>query len=65
MVRVWAQTLGVASVDTRTTFFDLGGHSLLLLKLLRAVNDEFGMKAGTGAPVPGTHGGEADARHKR
>ncbi len=44
MARVWAQILGVRRVGRNDSFFDLGGHSLLLLKLLRAVNQEFETK---------------------
>jgi amino acid adenylation domain-containing protein len=40
--RIWAEVLGVATVSSEDNFFDLGGYSLLTLKLLRRIQDAFG-----------------------
>ena len=39
---IWADVLGLSSVSPSDNFFDLGGYSLLTLKLLRRVQDVFG-----------------------
>jgi hypothetical protein len=37
----WCAALGVASVSVDDNFFDLGGHSLLLVKVHRALHERF------------------------
>ncbi len=39
---IWKEMLGVARVGTNDNFFDLGGHSLLLVRLQRRLLDRFG-----------------------
>ena len=39
---VWSEALGVDQVGTRDNFFDLGGHSLLLTRVHRALVKELG-----------------------
>ena len=39
---VWAEVLGVSQVGTRDNFFDLGGHSLLLIRLQNRLNHALG-----------------------
>jgi thioesterase domain-containing protein len=34
LARIWEQVLGVTSVDVRTSFFDLGGDSMLAIRLI-------------------------------
>jgi amino acid adenylation domain-containing protein len=42
LAAIWRAVLGVSAVGRNENFFDLGGHSLLLAKLLRHVEMEFG-----------------------
>jgi amino acid adenylation domain-containing protein len=42
LARLWAETLGLERVGRHQGFFDLGGHSLLGLRLLRAVEKSLG-----------------------
>jgi len=46
---VWAEVLGVEAVGAHDGFFDLGGHSLLLVKVQARLREAFGV------PVPITH----------
>jgi amino acid adenylation domain-containing protein len=43
IARIWERLLGVARVGVHDDFFDLGGHSLLGVRLLAAIEDEFGV----------------------
>jgi amino acid adenylation domain-containing protein len=45
----WADVLGVESVGAHDRFFDLGGHSLLLVRVQARLREAFGQ------PVPITH----------
>ncbi|HEX2076779.1 MAG TPA: amino acid adenylation domain-containing protein, partial [Longimicrobium sp.] len=45
----WAEVLGVESVGAYDRFFDLGGHSLLLVRVQARLREAFGQ------PVPITH----------
>ncbi|MFI0421228.1 amino acid adenylation domain-containing protein [Spongiactinospora sp. 9N601] len=42
VARVWADVLGVPRVGARDNFFDLGGHSLLTLRVQAALERELG-----------------------
>lgn len=42
LAELWRDLLGVAEVDRRDSFFDLGGHSFLALRLQRSLVDRFG-----------------------
>lgn len=39
----WAKLLGVKAIASDDNFFALGGHSLLGVKLIGAVQDKFGL----------------------
>jgi amino acid adenylation domain-containing protein len=39
--RIWAELLRVDHITATDNFFDLGGHSLMLLKLIRLIDKEF------------------------
>jgi acyl carrier protein len=41
---VWRQCLGLERVGVRDNFFDLGGHSLLLLEVQRRLGETFGLE---------------------
>jgi acyl carrier protein len=40
---IWADVLGLAEVGMQDNFFALGGHSLMVIKLLSDVRDTFGI----------------------
>ncbi|TDP97977.1 non-ribosomal peptide synthetase/type I polyketide synthase [Labedaea rhizosphaerae] len=42
LTRIWGELLGREHVGLNDNFFDLGGHSLLLLKMHRKLRTEFG-----------------------
>ena len=44
LVKVWESILNIPTVGVKENFFDLGGHSLLVAKLLRRVEQEFGKR---------------------
>ena len=44
LARLWAQILGLDSVAPEDNFFDLGGYSLLTVKLFDEVEREFGVR---------------------
>lgn len=48
LAEIWRELLGVERVGREDSFFDLGGHSLLVLRLLFRLRDAFGksLKAG-------------------
>lgn len=41
LAEVWAHVLGIVQVGRKDHFFDMGGHSLLALTLLNAINQRF------------------------
>jgi amino acid adenylation domain-containing protein len=43
VARIWARVLGVPEVGVTSNFFDLGGHSLLVLGLMAEIEREFGV----------------------
>ncbi len=44
LAAIWREVLGVDAVGHADSFFDLGGHSLLVTKLLRRVEADYGRK---------------------
>lgn len=44
LVKLWEEVLGTAPVGIHDNFFDLGGHSLLLVKLRQRLQDELGQE---------------------
>ncbi len=40
---IWAEVLGLASVDPRRNFFELGGNSLLMMRIHARLHDELGV----------------------
>jgi amino acid adenylation domain-containing protein len=46
LAEIWAELLGVDRVGVHDDFFALGGHSLLLVRLLAQVRDTFGVQLG-------------------
>ena len=42
MAGIWEDVLGVRPVGLHDRFFDLGGHSLLVLKLMAEIESRFG-----------------------
>ncbi|WP_281887482.1 non-ribosomal peptide synthetase [Paenibacillus sp. YYML68] len=41
---IWQQVLGVPSVGVQDSFFDLGGHSLKVLELIRHIHQQVGVE---------------------
>lgn len=41
LARIWQDLLGVKRIGVRDNFFSLGGHSLLVLKLLKSIEQHF------------------------
>jgi amino acid adenylation domain-containing protein len=44
MLAIWEELLGVQGIGVRDSFFDVGGHSLLALKLFDRIERAFGVK---------------------
>ncbi len=44
LTRIWQALLGVPAVRVDDDFFDLGGHSLLVMRLLTEIEKEFGQR---------------------
>lgn len=44
LVKIWESVLGIRRVGLLENFFELGGHSLLVAKLLRRIEQTFGIK---------------------
>jgi amino acid adenylation domain-containing protein len=44
LAQIWSELLHVECITAADNFFDLGGHSLLLLKLVREVNKAFAIE---------------------
>jgi amino acid adenylation domain-containing protein len=44
LVKVWEEALGVRGIGIRDDFFDLGGHSLLGVRLLSRIESAFGKR---------------------
>jgi amino acid adenylation domain-containing protein/non-ribosomal peptide synthase protein (TIGR01720 family) len=43
LVRIWEQVLGQTAIGVTDDFFDLGGHSILAMKLVSAIQTWFGL----------------------
>jgi amino acid adenylation domain-containing protein len=43
LLQIWQEVLGARYMGLRDSFFDLGGHSLLVLKMIDQVNNLFGV----------------------
>ncbi|GGZ96574.1 acyl carrier protein [Streptomyces bluensis] len=41
--QIWADVIGIPEADVDTNFFDLGGHSLLLMELASRLNQQLGI----------------------
>ncbi|MEU9479451.1 acyl carrier protein [Streptomyces sp. NPDC048191] len=41
--QIWADVIGIREADVDTNFFDLGGHSLLLMELVSQLNQKLGI----------------------
>ncbi len=44
LCRIWQDLLQVSSVGIRSDFFDLGGHSMLAVRLMSRIETEFGQR---------------------
>ncbi len=44
LVKIWQQLLRVETVGVEDNFFDLGGHSLLLVRLVQEIQDSLGLE---------------------
>ena len=44
LVAIWEQVLGIAPIGIRDNFFDLGGYSLLALRMFSAIEQIFGKR---------------------
>jgi len=73
LAAIWCDLLGIERVDPADDFFDLGGYSLMTVRLIRRIHETFGVKlsltdlmrastlAAMAARVCGVHGGEQQA----
>ncbi|MFW6689470.1 non-ribosomal peptide synthetase [Streptomyces sp. MAR4 CNX-425] len=43
LARLWTEILGIPDVGVHDNFFDVGGHSLLAVRLGKAIRDEWGV----------------------
>ncbi|NEO40921.1 MAG: amino acid adenylation domain-containing protein [Moorea sp. SIOASIH] len=44
LAQIWSEVLGVSSVGVQDNFFDLGGHSLLGVRLIARIQEQLGKK---------------------
>jgi len=44
IAEIWQQTLGVPTISADDNFFDVGGHSLLSMRVLAAIERELGCR---------------------
>jgi len=44
VLAIWEKVLGISTISTTTSFFDVGGHSLLAAQLLARIDQSFGKK---------------------
>ena len=45
LAQVWSEVLRVDPISIHDNFFDLGGHSLLIMQVLSRLRERFGVKA--------------------
>ncbi len=43
LARIWADVLGIESIERQDDFFDLGGNSLGIIMVLCAIDDQLGL----------------------
>lgn len=48
ITELWAEALGVETVDADDDFFDLGGNSITAIRLLPAMSELFGVEPSIG-----------------
>ncbi|BET69508.1 hypothetical protein ASA1KI_44260 [Opitutales bacterium ASA1] len=53
LVRIWCDVLGVSDIGIRDDFFDLGGDSIVAVRVLEAVREEFGVDVTLGTLAAG------------
>ena len=44
LVKIWESVLGIRPISVRDNFFEIGGHSLLAVRMMQRVEREFGKK---------------------
>ena len=44
LTAIWANVLGLDRVDLEDNFFEIGGHSLIAIRLMSRIRDEFGVE---------------------
>jgi len=44
LARIWSSVLGIASIGIHENFFEMGGHSLLAVRLFAAIEKQFGKR---------------------
>ncbi|MCC6943203.1 MAG: amino acid adenylation domain-containing protein, partial [Thermomicrobiales bacterium] len=52
LVQIWEDLLGVSPIGVRDNFFDLGGHSLLVVRLFSRIQRDFGVELPLAALFP-------------
>jgi amino acid adenylation domain-containing protein len=53
LVAIWEDILGVSPVGVQDDFFDVGGHSLLAVRLLSAIEEKIGQRVSLAALLQG------------
>ena len=59
LAAIWSELLQVETITATDNFFDLGGHSLMLLKMIRLINKEFSIELPIHPALPGADYREA------
>ena len=44
LVEIWKLVLNLSSIDVTTSFFDIGGHSLLAVPIINAMHQQYGVR---------------------
>jgi acyl carrier protein len=65
IAEAWCEDLGVDCVGVQDNFFDLGGHSLLLVKVISRIEEKIGQRIHPSAMVYQTLGQLAAACEQR